>query len=61
VLAVIGTSAQEANDVVVAERRQVVLLLEEGVLRASPRVVEALDSHLRRVVELALVHLWCQS
>ena len=33
------------------------LLLEEGILRALPRAVEALDGHLRPVVELALVHL----
>jgi len=34
-----------------------VLLLEEGILRASPRAVEALHGHLRPVAELVLVHI----
>nr|ACR35098.1 unknown [Zea mays] len=57
-LAVVGAGAQEADDAVVAERREDVLLREEGVLRSPPRAVEALDGHLRPVLqEPSLVYL----
>jgi hypothetical protein len=52
----LSAPAQEADDVVVAERREDGELRAEGVLGAAPPGLEALDGHLLPVAEPAPVH-----